>query len=36
MKCTEVKLEQAVVELLGEQDYSHLLGGGVTRNNSSA
>ncbi|MDN3476494.1 HsdR family type I site-specific deoxyribonuclease [Pseudoalteromonas sp. APC 3355] len=34
MKFTEAKLEQAVVELLGEQGYPHLLGGELTRNNS--
>ena len=34
MKFTEAKLEQAVVELLGEQGYTHLLGGELTRNNS--
>ncbi|KPZ52759.1 Type-1 restriction enzyme R protein [Pseudoalteromonas sp. P1-13-1a] len=34
MKFTEAKLEQAVVELLGEQGYPHLLGGELSRNNS--
>ncbi|KAA1157573.1 type I restriction endonuclease subunit R [Pseudoalteromonas fuliginea] len=34
MKFTEAKLEQAVVELLGEQGYPHLLGGELNRNNS--
>ena len=34
MKFTEAKLEQAVVELLAEQGYPHLLGGELTRNNS--
>ncbi|MCK8120929.1 HsdR family type I site-specific deoxyribonuclease [Pseudoalteromonas sp. 2CM32C] len=34
MKFTEAKLEQAVVELLGEQGYPHLLGGELTRSNS--
>lgn len=34
MKFTEAKLEQAVVELLGEQGYPHLLGGELTRDNS--
>ncbi|WP_367318017.1 type I restriction endonuclease [Pseudoalteromonas sp. KG3] len=34
MKFTEAKLEHAVVELLGEQGYPHLLGGELTRNNS--
>ncbi|ODS14959.1 type I restriction endonuclease subunit R [Pseudoalteromonas tetraodonis] len=34
MKFTEAKLEQAVVELLGEQGYPLLLGGELTRNNS--
>ena len=34
MKLTEAQLEQAVVELLGEQGYPHLLGGQLTRNNS--
>ncbi|MEL0604125.1 HsdR family type I site-specific deoxyribonuclease [Pseudoalteromonas undina] len=34
MKFTEAKLEQAVVELLGEQGYPHLLGGELIRNNS--
>lgn len=34
MKFTEAKLEQAVVELLAEQGYPHLLGGQLTRNNS--
>ena len=34
MKFTEAKLEQAVVELLGEQGYPHLLGGKLTRNHS--
>ncbi|MBH0028215.1 hypothetical protein I6F53_14630 [Pseudoalteromonas sp. SWN29] len=34
MKLTEAKLEQAVVELLAEQGYSHLLGGQLTRSNS--
>ncbi|MGR3982043.1 type I restriction endonuclease subunit R [Pseudoalteromonas sp. 1181_04] len=34
MKFTEAKLEHAVVELLGEQGYPHLLGGELSRNNS--
>lgn len=34
MNFTEAKLEQAVVELLAEQGYPHLLGGELTRNNS--
>ncbi|WP_157847571.1 hypothetical protein [Pseudoalteromonas fuliginea] len=34
MKFTEAKLEQAVVELLGEQGYPHLLGGELSRSNS--
>lgn len=34
MKFTEAKLEQAVVELLAEQGYPHLLGGELTRDNS--
>jgi type I restriction enzyme R subunit len=34
MKFTEAKLEQAVVELLGEQGYPHLLGGELNRNHS--
>ncbi|KPW01824.1 type I restriction endonuclease subunit R [Pseudoalteromonas sp. P1-11] len=34
MKFTEAKLEQAVVELLGEQGYPHLLGGELTHSNS--
>ncbi|WP_372811805.1 type I restriction endonuclease subunit R, partial [Pseudoalteromonas nigrifaciens] len=34
MKFTEAKLEQAVVELLGEQGYPHLLGGELSRDNS--
>jgi len=34
MKFTEAKLEQAVVELLDEQGYPHLLGGELSRNNS--
>lgn len=34
MKFTEAKLEHAVVELLGEQGYPHLLGGELTRNHS--
>jgi len=34
MKFTEAKLEQAVVELLGEQGYPRLLGGELTRDNS--
>ena len=34
MKLTEAKLEQAVVELLAEQGYPHLLGGQLNRNNS--
>ncbi|NYR12007.1 hypothetical protein HC000_05755 [Pseudoalteromonas sp. MIP2626] len=34
MKFTEAKLEQAVVELLGEQGYPHLLCGELSRNNN--
>jgi len=34
MKFTEAKLEQAIIELLGEQGYPHLNGGALTRNNS--
>ena len=34
MKFTEAKLEHAVVELLAEQGYPHLLGGELNRNNS--
>lgn len=34
MKFTEAKLEQAIIELLGEQGYPHLNGGELNRNNS--
>ena len=34
MKFTEAKLEQAIIELLGEQGYPHLNGGKLKRNNS--
>ncbi|MDO6488426.1 HsdR family type I site-specific deoxyribonuclease [Colwellia sp. 6_MG-2023] len=34
MKFTEAKLEQAIIELLGEQGYPHLNGGELSRNNS--
>jgi len=33
MKFTEAKLEEAIIELLGEQGYPHLNGGELTRNN---
>ena len=34
MKFTEAKLEQAIIELLGEQGYPHLNGGELKRSNS--
>jgi len=34
MKFTEAKLEQAILELLGEQGYPHLNGGELQRNKS--
>ncbi|SGZ02090.1 type I restriction endonuclease subunit R [Moritella viscosa] len=34
MKFTEAKLEQAIIELLGEQGYPHLSGSELTRDNS--
>ena len=34
MKFTEAKLEQAIIELLGEQGYPHLNGADITRTNS--
>jgi len=34
MKFTEAKLEEAIIELLGEQGYPHLIGGELSRNNS--
>ncbi len=34
MKFTEAKLEQAIIELLGEQGYAHLNGGELQRSNT--
>ena len=32
MKFTEAQLEQAIIELLGEEGYPHVLGGAIQRN----
>ncbi|MFD1553701.1 hypothetical protein DNU06_10090 [Putridiphycobacter roseus] len=33
MKFTEAQLEQAFIELLGQEDIPHVLGGTITRSN---